>query len=90
MYLENANVALWFDKWNLELLSSSAHLQRGGRNLTDGAKNRARSLTEARSFDEKYKKGKKVHFFWDTDKFWQFGIVILQPISKNSLFNYQN
>ena len=94
MYLENANVALWFDKWNLELLSGSAHLQRGGRNPTEGAKNRARSLTEARSFDEKYKKRKKkcifFAFFWDTDKFWQFGIVILQPISKNSLFNFQN
>lgn len=40
----------------MELLSSSAHLQRGGRNLTEGAKNRARSLTVARYtwiFDKK-------------------------------------
>ena len=32
----------------MELLSGTAHLQRGGRNPTEGAKNRARSLTEAR------------------------------------------
>ena len=37
----------------MELLSSSAHLQRGGRNPTEGAKNRARSLTEARYLIEK-------------------------------------
>ena len=49
MYFENANVALWFDKWNLELLSGTAHLQRGGRNPTEGAENRARSLPEARA-----------------------------------------
>ena len=91
MYPENANVALWFDKWNMELLSGTAHLQRGGRNPTEGAKNRARSLTVARYMKKKWKKSVFfLHFFWDTDKFWQFGIVILQQISKNSLFNYQN
>lgn len=40
----------------MELLSCSAHLKRGGRNPTEGAKNRARSLTVARYiwiFDKK-------------------------------------
>lgn len=32
----------------MELLSGTAHLKRGGRNPTDGVKNRARSLTKAR------------------------------------------
>ena len=32
----------------MELLSGTAHLKRGERNLTEGAKNRARSLTVAR------------------------------------------
>ena len=44
----------------MELLSGTAHLQRGGRNPTEGAKNRARSLTEARYLSEKWK---KVYFF---------------------------
>ena len=35
----------------MELLSGTAHLQRGGRNPTEGAKNRARSLTDARYFN---------------------------------------
>ena len=34
----------------MELLSGTAHLKRGGRNPTAGAKNRARSLTETRNF----------------------------------------
>lgn len=34
----------------MELLSGTAHLKRGGRNPTEGAKNRARSLTEARIY----------------------------------------
>jgi hypothetical protein len=33
----------------MELLNSTAHLKRDGRNPTECAKNRARSLTEARS-----------------------------------------
>ena len=78
----------------MELLSGTAHLQRGGRNPTEGAKNRARSLTDARSLVEKsincIKSAFFLHFFCDTDRFCQFAIVILQPISKNSLFNYQN
>ena len=47
----------------MELLSGTAHLKRGGRNPTEGANNRARSLTVARILDKKYKKWKKVHFF---------------------------
>ena len=40
----------------MELLSGTAHLQRGGRNPTDGAKNRARSLTVARNMLKSLKK----------------------------------
>jgi hypothetical protein len=47
----------------LELLSGTAHLKRGGRNPTEGAKNRARSLTVARSLDKKYNKWKKSVIF---------------------------
>ena len=48
----------------MELLSGTAHLQRGGRNPTEGAKNRARSLSEARCLVVKINKNvKKVHFF---------------------------
>ena len=47
----------------MELLSGTAHLKRGGRNPTEDAKNRARSLTEARYLIEKSIKLKKVHFF---------------------------
>ena len=72
MYLENANVALWFDKWNLELLSSSAHLQRGGRNPTEGAK-KSRSLPDGNSlFDRKINKNvKKCIFFAFFLRYWQ-------------------
>ena len=47
----------------MELLSGTAHLKRGGRNPTEGANNRARSLTVARILDKKYKKWKKSAFF---------------------------
>ena len=47
----------------MELLSGTAHLQRGGRNPTEGAKNRARSLTEARYLIENEKKVYFLHFF---------------------------
>lgn len=37
-------------------LPGTAYLQRGGRNTTEGAKNRARSLTEARIMLKKFEK----------------------------------
>ena len=41
----------------------AAHLQLGGRNPTDGAKNRARSLTEALKINNNVKKYIFLHFF---------------------------
>ena len=65
----------------MELLSGTAHLKRGGRNPTEGANNRARSLTVARILDKKYKKWKKcifLHFLCLVVIIWQACALSLQ------------
>ena len=51
----------------MELLSGTAHLKRGGRNPTEGAKNRARSLTEARIYFDEFSA-----YFCESDNFCQY------------------
>ena len=63
----------------MELLSGTAHLQRGGRNPTEGAKNRARSLTEARYLSEKWKKVYFFAFFLSNGHIMSDGVFIFAP-----------
>ena len=63
----------------MELLSGTAHLQRGGRNPTDGAKNRARSLTEARYLIENEKKCIFLHFFLSNGHIMSEEVFIFAP-----------
>ena len=54
-------------------LPGTAHLQRGGRNPTEGAKNRDRSLTEARIMLKKFEKKTIFYdYIWKCLKFFVF------------------